>query len=222
MNATDNVIAYTDTTWSELLCAEHGAERDELIAANPENGDEDRLFPTMSWDNVDGAVIEFCGGGHSFCMSCGDDMDTMRGSQDADVNGHLGRCMNCGTESVYVDGIGFSWTNGWVDVHETHNVQVYGITAMYQTVNGYTTVTAVLDEHSGPMHSLRAYAAFMPSDPGAGTVLVLSRNVDDPTDAVTDYFIDEHSDSSTDAVQYVREDVVLVPVPTDQLWFTSK
>lgn len=226
VNATDNVIAYADTQYGELLCADHGAERDALIAANPENGDEDRLFPTMTWESIDGAVIEWCGAGHSFCMSCGTDLDTIKGSQDADVNGHFGRCHNCGTESVYVDGIGYSFANSWTDVLDTHKVQVYGITATYQTdLNGYTTVTTVLDEHAGPMRTLCAYAGFMPSDPSAGVVLVLGTDVDEATDVATEHFIGADADANSgdgDAVRYVTDDVVLVQVPTDQVWFATK
>jgi hypothetical protein len=233
MNTLDStIIAYADTQYGEMLCAEHGGERDALIAANPENNEEDRLSPIMSWDGVDGPVVEWCGAGHSFCMSCGDDMDTVKGSQDADVNGHFARCGNCGTESVYVDGAGYDYSGSgrWSDATETHNVQVYGPEVTYVTMNRYTKVDTIIDEAGTTVRTLRAYLCFLDLAPSAGTVLVLANGDESHArhaadNAATDHFVDGADDldqSDELAMSDFRASVQVVEIPTDQVWFTSK
>lgn len=218
MNATD-ILAYTYN--GELLCAEHGAKYD--------NGEDDGAYPIFA-DTSEFCAVEYCSAmengqhlGHSFCMSCGADVDAARGSHDADVNGHFARCWNCGTESVYVDGAGYDRLAGmgrWADVLETHKVQVYGVpTGAGADQNGYTSITAVLDEAGRTMHRLCSFAVYLEHSPVDGCVLVLANSWDEAYDAGAEHFTDE---VAADEVDDIRADVQCWRVSTDQVWFREK
>lgn len=215
MHSTD-VVGYVNET--DLTCVEHVHNAEHATPIFVDNAHE--------WN-----AVEYCGNGaagHSFCTTCGTSLDTWRGSQDADSNGHLVRCTNCGTESVYVDGAGYLLAGAqgrWTDVLDTHTVQVYGVTITYQTdLNGYTTVTAVLDDTGRVMHRLCAFLVWLESDPSAGALLVLAESWDDAHDNGAEHFTDaaELDGADADTLDDIRADLQCYRVPTDQIWFTTK
>lgn len=214
-----DIIAYAISC--EMFCTTHGAELEaDIIAANPEADEHDdmEVYPVMSWQSDELDAVEFCTAGHAFCGSCGSDMDMTRGSQDADFNGHFARCWNCHDESVYVDGLGRSWVGRWTSALDTHTAQVYGITVTYQTdLNGYTSVSAVLDESTGVMHRMKAFIAYMDCNPGAGVTLVLADSWEDAFSAACDELIDE-----SEPIPHEPADVDVIAVDSSQVWFTTK
>lgn len=201
---------------SELLCAEHGAEYDD--------GTDEGAFPIF--ESSEGVAMEWCSHGadygHLFCMSCGSDIDGTRGAQDRDVEGHFARCWNCGAESVYVDGMGYVWTDTWGTVLDVCDVEVYGVTQTYATDgNGYTKITAVIDESTNAF-DLQTFLVFLGHDPSAGSVLVLSTSWEDAFDIACEHFADEGHLMPPEGDENPHEDVECLDVSTDQVWFHTK
>lgn len=228
LSDTADVLAWSYE--ASIFCADHGAvlpeAHDEL---NPEGA-----YPVLSLSGYDLNAVEYCDHGHSFCGSCGFDMDTTRGSQDADVNGHFARCWNCSTESVYIDGEGFVSVYRWSDMFDTLTAEAYVSvpTAPFPPAfQDYAKLSAVVDESGTNVRTLCAFLAWIDDDPSAGTILIMVNGesfddygVDTADSAALDYFA-EHADvddyDSPEASDF-RASVQLMRVPTDQVWFNTK
>ena len=212
MHATD-ILAYVYD--GELFCAEHGEQYD--------NGEDDSAGPIFADGGSEFAGIEYCADRHSFCMSCGSDVD------GDDVSGHFSQCWNCRSETVYVDGLGRDWTaggGGWADALETHNIELYvSPTVMPRPMtdqNNYVTVTAILDESCGPIRNLRAYAVYLLHSPIDDCALILANSWEDARETGEDYFVEKSEPADETELDDVRSDVMCQEVPTDQVWFTTR
>jgi hypothetical protein len=194
-DAPDGVLAYGCD--GEILCARHGAPMDHGIP----DGD---VWPIFGDGGDDLAPVEYCthvwdagDRGHSFCGSCGQDLEMARGAHDRDVEGPFTRCWNCGTTSVYVDGEGYSWVDGFKNILTTHEATVRGIEAYCQTdLNGETRVSAInADNVPHDMLNLKIYAAWQDLDPSVGTLLILAED-EDEAEEVADEWSQEQVDLS--------------------------
>jgi len=209
MNAFD-IIAYV-YDGEQLLCEEHGKVYD--------TGEDDGASPILVGNRKLNAV-EWCshGGdrGHSFCMTCGDDLESTA------FVGNFARCWNCSTESVYVDGVGWDRLTGrgvWADLLETHKVSVHGPTVTYVTDgNGYTGIDHVLDFSTRKMAELHVYLGFLDDDPSAGTLLILAPDANTADDEARDFYVDA-AGSGEDPVAII-ESVRLAEVDPYQVFCT--
>lgn len=236
LDAPDGVKFYT-TRDGELLCAEHGAMFDI-------GTDDGSVYPVFDADMFEWSAVEYCGSGqhgHSFCTCCGSDLDP------DDISAVLARCENCSTESVYVDGRGFSWTDGWGSMLDAHNVEVRPSTVTAPCpptdLNGFTRVDRVEDVSGTDPNRVRFFLAFLDDDPSAGCTLILSAARSFTADAwecaweaAVDVFeVDEVDPDAVDidpddnpvaAVEEIRADqraaLQLVEVDRDRVTVTSK
>lgn len=165
LDAPDGVKYYC-TRDGDIVCAEHGAPFDIGV-------EDGAVWPVFDVDMSDRSAVEYCSGsgqhGHSFCTCCGSGIDP------DDMSAVLARCWNCHTESVYVDGHGFSWTDGWGSMLDAHNVEVRGVTVTYRTdLNGSTRIDRVEDVSGTDPTRVRFFLAFLDDDPSAGCTLILS------------------------------------------------
>lgn len=223
MHAT-TIIAYALD--GVLLCSDHGRPFDS--EENESVHEDDSAHPLFSSESSEWSAIEWCDHGHSFCMSCGDTIED-KGSPYADLNGPFGRCSNCSTESVYVDGIGYDYAGSgivrWAGGLETHSVDVYGIDIPGATdSNGYTRVTGLVDDSSTDPRELLALVAYRPADPSS-VVLVLSTRHRDADECARDWFENESGLDVEDdgpAVTALRSSVIVIPVALDRITFGTR
>jgi len=227
-------IYYVDGQAGELLCVDHADKMmDELraAAAEPDGNplsDEDEPAAVMSWDSGSGESVLWCGNGHSFCGSCGSDMD------NEEIRTPFARCWNCGTESVFVDGIGFiyagSGSGSWADVLETETVEVSGGIVPLSDTNGFERITDVLDISGRTVAELRVFVGFHDSDPSLGSWLVLSSGswtsahesfVDELRDRLVERD-DEPADEDEEPDFRAGCQLVELTNPADRLVVTSK
>lgn len=231
LDAPDGVKFYNSTDGPR--CVEHGCMYDIGLTST-----ETDIWPVLDADMHETAAVEYCGSGrdgHSFCTCCGSGIDP------DDTSPVLARCWNCHTESVYVDGHGFSWVNGWGDMLDAHNVEVCGVTVTYRTdLNGSTRIDRVEDVSGTDPNRVRFFLAFLDNDPSAGCTLILSAETFGSTawnvayDTAADLFeVDEVDPESIDpddnppaAVEEIRADqraaLQLVEVDRDRVTVTSK
>lgn len=178
-DAPKGVLAYGCE--GELLCARHGAPLDQGI---PDSG----IWPIFGDGGNDLSPVEYCthvwdaaDRGHSFCGSCGEDLEMTRGAHDRDFEGPFTRCWNCGTTSVYIDGEGYAWVEDFGAILDSHEVTVRGLDAYCQTgLNGETRITAInADNVPRDMLNLKAFVAWQDIDPSVGTLLILAEDEDE-------------------------------------------
>lgn len=184
--APKGIIAYGCD--GDLLCADHGAPLDD---GTPDGA----VWPIFGENDL--SPVEYCSGHeHSFCTVCGTDLQTTRGAHDRDVEGPFARCWNCDTCSVYVDGEGFQYVNGFGELLDTHTATVQGVTAYCQTnIDGTTKVDAInADNVPLLMRELKAYAAWCDADPSAGLLLILAES-DEDAGEVADEWTEEAADT---------------------------
>lgn len=229
LDADDDVVAYMAE--GELLCARHGAPMDIGVDDGP-------VSPILRDDGSNLDAVEWCSHhwshsehGHSFCGTCGEDLQTMPGAHDREVEGPFARCSNCDTSSVYVDGDGFHFVNGFGEATESHAVEVKGVTVTYVTdLNGFTKVDRVDADNVpwGPIRTLRAYVAWVDLDPSAGVTLILCESDDEAIETADDHFerVDDLGSYPEDEREGVQADqrasIRVERVPVDAVTFTSK
>lgn len=225
LDAPDDVVAYV-TRDGEMLCADHGAPYDIGIT--------DDGFVHPLFNGADLEAVEYCSAGpdrgHSFCGTCGTDLQTTRGAHDRDVEGPFAHCWNCHATSVFVDGNGFEHVNGFGSVLDTHNVTVTGIAADFQTgLDGELRITAVdADYAPSLMRTLRTFVAWQASSPWHGALLIVCESHDEASE-VADLWAEESCDTShledeeaDDVLSDTRADTVVCLINVDKVEFGPK
>lgn len=227
LDADDDVIAY-NTRDGERLCADHGAPFDIGV----EDGDVYPILRGQSGDALD--AVEWCSHtwshgqhGHSFCGTCGTDLQMTPGAHDRDFQGHFNYCWNCHTSSVDVDGHGAVWCDGFGSVLDVCTVEVCGPTITYQTdLNGHTKITHVIDDSPRLMRELKCFVSWQEARPYDGVILTLSDSFEDADEQALDYALDALDDddrpTDDDEMSDYRADFRTVEVPADQVWFHTK
>jgi hypothetical protein len=239
LDAPNGVVAYV--VEDGLLCPEHGAVFD--------TGTDDGAYPIIRGNpgSSDLPMLEYCGHvedgrthGHGFCTSCGSYVDAVHGYADSSTVGHLFRCDSCDDHGVYVDGFGYSFTSSFEDIPDSYNVEVYGVDIMYRTDQiRYTRVDRVMSDAPRRFGYTRTFVTFLDLDPSAGTVLIVTDSWNTATDMADEAFEENldaflstyipdatEEDAVAEEVEDIRSDhrasIMVIEVPTDQVWFTSK
>jgi hypothetical protein len=227
-------VYFVDGHAGELLCVEHAERfvkmlRDERAADEDSEPLSDEDLPSAVFNHDSAESVLYCGFvedghnfGHSFCGSCGSDVD------GPEIHGPFARCWNCATESVFVDGIGFvfagSGSGSWSDVLSCETVEVTsGIVPLM------STITDVLDISGTNPAAMRVFVGFHDLDPSLGLWLVLS---DESWSATYESLVDElrerlsdqddepaDEDEESDFRAGIR--LVTLERPSDQLVFTT-
>ena len=231
LDAPDGVIAYVGD--GELLCADHGAPFDIGV----EHGD---VSPIFEHDGSNLDAVEWCSGthnrdGHSFCGSCGEYMETTKGAHDREVEGPFARCSNCDTTSVFVDGEGFQYVNGWNYATESHAVEVNGVDIPYRSDLDGTTRVDVIDADNAPgtwtpLRKMQAFVAWIDLDPSKPTMMILAESIDEADETADYYFEVEHFDASAAAdeneaeemLAHFRASITVQRVDVEAITFASK
>jgi hypothetical protein len=231
LDAPDEVIAYT-TRDGEILCADHGAPFDIGV-------DDGAVYPLFSGQGANLDAVEYCSAGtdhgHSFCGSCGTYLETLKGSPGRDVEGPFSRCSSCDTTSVYVDGEGFQYVDGFGSILETMTATVRGVSAYCQTNLDGTTRIREVNADNAPfgyyngLQALRAYVAWLEPDPSSGMVLIICES-DEEAFETADEWAEEKLDTSDAADEEEAEsmlsdhraDTRVVRVDVDKLDFSPK
>lgn len=212
----ETVIAYMDSEWSEILCAEHGKVRNEQIKVSCEldgcDFEDCELFAISTWASEELSCVEYCGAGHSFCGNCGSDM-----SDAEDVKGDFALCSNCGLTSLFVDGVGYVYVgegHGFGSALEYVNIDLMGYTCgLLSDMLRVTKINAIVDDtRNRGLGSLHLYVAYASMFPEYGTVLVLTDGDRSGWEAAQAHFsdlADEHGEDD----EYTRalcEDVTML------------
>lgn len=220
-------IAYVDGINCEILCADHGAERDADIARNcadhgdHESHDECGLTAIYSWNSDELDAVEYCACGHSFCGTCGTDLNTTIGDENADRTGPLFRCSNCNTFSVFTDENEFTWVNGFEAATDELAVTVTDVAAW--PLDSTVTVRTVIDESTVAMGKVRFFVAFRLHSPIDGNVLVLADRWHAAHEAARDFFVSDDDNVTCEADEYdIASDVMVFEAATSAIRFSTK
>lgn len=200
-DAPKGCVAYG--TSDGFLCPEHGAPLDHGV-------EDDDVWPMFNVDQCESAAVEWCNhgahvrDGHHFCTCCGSGMDP------DEVSGPFARCWNCSTESVFVDGFGYSWTGKWSDMLDAHNVEVRK--AGDPVLSNGVTVSAVEDAAGTDSRLVKLFAAWLTSDPSTVLLVLATAGYDvtvEARDAAVAWF-DYESDDVDEATVTRRVRIVEV------------
>lgn len=230
LDAPDEVVAYA-TRDGEIVCADHGAPFDVGV-------EDGAVYPIFSGQGAELDAVEYCSAGpdrgHSFCGTCGTYLETTKGAPGRDVEGPFARCSTCDTTSIFVDGEGFQYVDGFESILETMTATVRGIGVTYQTdINGETRITEVNADNApfgyyNGLQSLQAYVAWQDSDPSSGTVLILCESHHEASETA-DEWAEEKLDLSQYAVEEYdevvsdhRADTVVCRIDVEKLDFSPK